>query len=187
MLNKRKQMDYANKINITKSEKELVLDFKLEEENNVQDIASIVLNHEKAKELYDKLKKLFNEKQSISHLKILVVDDNIDYINKITKTLNNPNITFYTAPNGHIAVNEAKKIKPDIILMDHIMPVLNGLDASIKIKKYPDLKDTKIYLMMGFGRVTDLSNYLDTIFYKIIQKPTEINILKKDLSHLNFR
>ena len=75
--------------------------------------------------------------------KILIVDD--DPINvKMMVHMLSEEYDLITAPNGKEALSQVKKHKPDLIVMDVMMPVMGGFDASILIKSYESFKHIPI-------------------------------------------
>ncbi len=76
-------------------------------------------------------------------IKILIADDVLDIIKVVKKTLSLEDETFEVvgeAANGQEVLDLIPKVKPDIVLMDINMPVLNGLEATEKVtKEYPDV------------------------------------------------
>ncbi|MBC8212183.1 MAG: response regulator [Gammaproteobacteria bacterium] len=73
---------------------------------------------------------------------ILVVDDDAAQLIMLEVTLNQAGMTVAKAANGSEAVASFKKLHPDLILMDILMPVMNGLQACAAIR---ELKDGKGY------------------------------------------
>jgi len=69
---------------------------------------------------------------------ILVVDDEQDILELIRHTLNKEGYEVHVAANGQQAVEKAKKIKPSLILMDVMMPVLDGMEACRQLKEDPE-------------------------------------------------
>jgi len=66
---------------------------------------------------------------STQSYKILIVDDEIDIIELLSYNLKKENFTVVAAMNGKEAINIASKLKPDIILMDVMMPEMDGIEA----------------------------------------------------------
>ncbi len=79
--------------------------------------------------------------------KILLVDDEEDIIEFLSYNLEKEGYTVVTANNGIEAVKKAKKEKPDLILMDVMMPEMDGMTAVQEIKKIPALEDTVIMFL----------------------------------------
>src|SRR5690606_5324027 len=69
--------------------------------------------------------------------KILIVDDSPTQMANMTKIVESHGHTTITASNGLEGVAKAKSEKPDLILMDVVMPELNGFQATRKITKDP--------------------------------------------------
>lgn len=70
--------------------------------------------------------------------KILVADDDHEIMEMIRLTLSKEGFDVSVAINGQQAVNQAKKIKPDVVLMDVMMPVMDGMEACRQIKQDAD-------------------------------------------------
>ncbi len=69
---------------------------------------------------------------------ILVVDDEQDILELIRHTLNKEGYEVHVAANGQQAVEKAIKIKPSLILMDVMMPVMDGMEACRQLKEDPE-------------------------------------------------
>lgn len=77
---------------------------------------------------------------------ILVVDDEPDIVTLIKSRLEMNSYAVETAYNGIEAVEKAKKTNPDMILLDLMMPVMDGYEAGKRIKEDPQTKDIPIIL-----------------------------------------
>ncbi len=78
---------------------------------------------------------------------ILVVDDEQDILELIRHTLNKEGYEVHVAANGQQAVEKAKKIKPDLILMDVMMPVMDGMEACRQLKEDNETSDIAIIFL----------------------------------------
>jgi len=76
--------------------------------------------------------------------KILIAEDNSDNLILFKEILRPPDYKIYVAKNGQEAVDVAVKEKPDLILMDMQMPVMDGLKATKRIREMEELKDIPI-------------------------------------------
>lgn len=74
--------------------------------------------------------------------KILIVDDEPDILELIEYTLKKEGYTVYTAKNGKDAVQEAKRYLPDLIILDVMMPKMDGIEACRVLRAMPDFKNT---------------------------------------------
>ncbi|GAB4328212.1 MAG: response regulator transcription factor [Flammeovirgaceae bacterium] len=79
--------------------------------------------------------------------KVLVVDDEPDIVEILTYNLEKEGYEVKTASDGKMAVEKAKKMRPDLILMDIMMPVMDGVEACRLIKEVPELKDTYVIFL----------------------------------------
>jgi len=79
--------------------------------------------------------------------KILIVDDNPDLISILRVQLENKGYDTVQATNGMQAVDIATAQLPDLILMDIMMPVMDGLQATSLIREHPNTESTPIIAM----------------------------------------
>ncbi len=75
---------------------------------------------------------------------ILIVDDERDLLEIMSTKLGASGFDTVVASNAAEAVDAAKKVHPDLILMDIHMPGVSGTDAALQIKQDPGMKDIKI-------------------------------------------
>lgn len=79
--------------------------------------------------------------------KILVVDDENDILEFIQYNLKREGYDVHLAHNGQEAITQAKRLKPDLILLDVMMPVLDGIEACKIIKSDPDFAATFVVFL----------------------------------------
>jgi len=82
---------------------------------------------------------------------ILLVDDEPDILEIVRYNLTSEGYTIETAENGLEAIAQAKKIKPQLIIMDVMMPKMDGIEACEKIRNIPELADTIITFLTARG------------------------------------
>lgn len=83
--------------------------------------------------------------------KILLVDDEPDILEFIGYNLTREGFDVTTANNGKEAIQLAKKIKPDLIILDVMMPEMDGIETCHEIRAIDDLKHTLITFLSARG------------------------------------
>jgi twitching motility two-component system response regulator PilH len=86
---------------------------------------------------------------------ILVVDDSATERHIIGEILTKAGFNVSFAEDGESGVSQAKLLKPDLIVMDVVMPGLNGFQATRAITKDPDTANTPVILCTTKGQETD--------------------------------
>ena len=77
-------------------------------------------------------------------IKILLVDDEKDILEIVGYNLSQEGYQISTASNGKEAIIKAKKELPQLIILDVMMPEMDGIEACENIRKIPELQDTII-------------------------------------------
>jgi two-component system, OmpR family, alkaline phosphatase synthesis response regulator PhoP len=83
--------------------------------------------------------------------KILLVDDDQDILEFIGYNLKKEGFEVTTASNGKEAIEIAKKVKPDLIILDVMMPEMDGMETCHQMRNMPALKDTLIIFLTARG------------------------------------
>lgn len=82
---------------------------------------------------------------------VLVVDDSIDSIHMLNDVLEDAKFTVLVALEGTQALTITKNIRPDIILLDAVMPNMDGFETCKRLKQNPQLADVPIIFMTGLS------------------------------------
>ena len=114
--------------------------------------------------------------------KIWIVEDDLNLANLTKTVLVDKGFEveiFYEAPK---AIEEAKKTRPDLILMDVSLPGIDGADAIRQLKKLPALRDVPVIFLTGLisnkeGGQEGMGIFIDGVKYKTLGKPYEIEQL----------
>jgi CheY-like chemotaxis protein len=95
---------------------------------------------------------------------ILIVDDEFSIVETLAEILTFTGYATATARNGRIALEAARQQRPALILLDYMMPVMDGLQALYRLRADPDLRHIPVVMMtaapMGLPRVQDGWNTL---------------------------
>jgi len=81
---------------------------------------------------------------SPEHTKVLLVDDEPDILEFMEYNLKKEGFQTYTAKNGQEAIDKAIEIKPNLIILDIMMPVMDGIEACRLIRSNHELKNVMI-------------------------------------------
>ena len=113
--------------------------------------------------------------------KVLIVDDDPEIIEILNYNLVNSGFQVKSAFNGIEAVKIAKKFIPDIILLDVMMPEMDGIEACIKIKEIKKLSSTRIIFLSARGEDFTQIAAFDAGADDYINKPVKPKILLKKI------
>ena len=91
-----------------------------------------------------------------SDYKILIVDDVVSNVLLLKILLTNEKFQVCTANNGTMCIEMAKKEHPDLILLDVMMPDINGFDTAVVLKKDEETKDIPIIFLTALNTPQDL-------------------------------
>lgn len=86
-----------------------------------------------------------------SDIKILLVDDEPDILEIVGYNLEAEGYQVSTAENGVEGVKKAKKTQPHLIILDVMMPEMDGIEACEQIRRVPELKETIITFLTARG------------------------------------
>ncbi len=117
---------------------------------------------------------------TFSPANILIVDD-VDYNREILATyLADWEFTLHFAENGDLAFKKALEIRPDLILLDMKMPVMDGYEAATKLKGLEETEDIPIIAVTAFALNQD-EEIISQICDSYLRKPVQRNELVKEL------
>ena len=91
-----------------------------------------------------------------SEYKILIVDDVVSNVLLLKILLTNERFQVCTANNGNTAIEQARKERPDLILLDVMMPDMSGFDVAVVLTKDPETKDIPIIFLTALNTPQDL-------------------------------
>ena len=102
------------------------------------------------------LNESFESQINRSDYKILIVDDVVSNVLLLKILLTNEKFQVCTANCGNMCIEQAKKEKPDLILLDVMMPDINGFDTAVILKKDPETQDIPIIFLTALNNPSDL-------------------------------
>ena len=112
-------------------------------------------------------------------LKILIVDDEPDILEFISYNLKNAGYSVITATDGNDGYNKALICKPHLIILDVLMPVMNGYETCIRLRKDPAFDKTKIVFLSALNESTAREFGLELEADAFIGKPIRMELFLK--------
>ncbi len=110
-------------------------------------------------------------------IKILLVDDEPDILEIVSYNLSSQGYNISTAKNGVEAVAKAKKVQPHLIILDVMMPEMDGIEACEQIRKIPELSNTVITFLTARGEDYSLVAGFEAGADDYITKPIKPKVL----------
>ena len=109
--------------------------------------------------------------------KILIVDDEKDILEFLSYNLKKEGFSIYTASDGSEGLEKTKKIKPDLIIVDLMMPKMNGIEMCENIRN--DKKLSNVIILFLTARSEDYTQIaaLDSGADDFIKKPIKPKLL----------
>ena len=117
-------------------------------------------------------------------IKILLVDDEPDILEIVGYNLKNEGYQVFTAKNGADGVKVAKKVIPHLILLDIMMPEMDGIEACEKIRKVKDLEHVIISFLTARGEDYSQVAGFDAGADDYITKPIKPKVLVSKIQSL---
>ena len=122
--------------------------------------------------------------------KILLVDDEPDILEFLGYNLKKEGFDVYTAENGKEAISKAKEINPNLIILDVMMPEMDGVEACEEIRNIPELKNTIIAFLTArnedYSQIAGFDAGADDYIAKPIKPKILISRVKALLKRSSF-
>lgn len=120
----------------------------------------------------------------LENFKILLVDDEPDILEIISYTLKSDGYHVYTAENGAEAIELAKKIKPHLVILDVMMPEMDGIEACEVIRNDSEIGNTLIAFLSARGEDYSQVAGFNAGADDYITKPIKPKLLKSKIKSL---
>jgi CheY-like chemotaxis protein len=115
-------------------------------------------------------------------LRILVVDDNQDAAESLALWVESLGHEALVAHEGTEALETALRARPDLVLLDIGLPGMRGDEVARALRASPQLRDTTLIALSGWGGAEDRSSSLLAGFDQHLAKPIELAALKEVLA-----
>lgn len=110
--------------------------------------------------------------------RILLIDDEADILEFVKYNLERDGYEVFTASNGAEGLEVALKIKPHLILLDMMMPVLDGIETCKAIRQSPVLKNVMVVFLSAVGTEETMIQGYGAGADDYINKPIKMNVLR---------
>jgi len=114
---------------------------------------------------------LYAQDHNYSGLDVLIVDDVPLNLIMVQKMLNRFNFTTRTAANGQLALDAVAAQKPDLILLDLMMPGIDGFEVIRRLRENPDTADIRIVILSALNSNEDVVKGFNMGANDFIMKP----------------
>jgi two-component system alkaline phosphatase synthesis response regulator PhoP len=114
--------------------------------------------------------------------KILIVEDDAILLEMYQDKFIHEGFTVITAENGKDGLQKAIELKPNIILLDLMMPVMNGLEMLKKLREFPQFKRLPVIILTNAGEVENIretKRYDDACDFLIKSNVSVEEVVKK--------
>lgn len=116
-------------------------------------------------------------------LSVLIVDDSLLVRKQLGSTLEGLGCTVVEASNGEEALGALKNARPDLILLDIVMPEQTGIEILAKIKEID--QDVKVVMVSSVGTQAHLKEAIKLGAYDFLQKPANAEALGRLIDKLS--
>jgi signal transduction histidine kinase len=113
--------------------------------------------------------------------RVLVVDDNVDAADLVVETLSALGHQAVAAHDGPSALEAAARLRPNIALLDIGLPVMDGYELARRFRELPELRNTKLIALTGYGTESDRVRSLEAGFDEHLVKPLALERLEEVL------
>lgn len=114
---------------------------------------------------------------NFSNLKLLLVDDDVDIVEFLSYNLKTEGFNIYTAYNGVEALKVALNVNPQVVILDIMMPEMDGIETCMKLREMPLMKNSLILFFSARGEDYSLIAGYEAGGDDYIQKPIKPKVL----------
>ena len=119
---------------------------------------------------------------------VLVVDDNLQNLELLVAYLDGLKCRVITAADGLQAMEKVQQEKPDLILLDLMMPRMSGFEVCRKLKSDPETRDIPIIMVTALKELSDIERGVESGTDDFISKPvSRLELLTRVRSLLRVR
>jgi DNA-binding response OmpR family regulator len=125
---------------------------------------------------------LFRKKKTAA-AKILIVDDEPDVVSTVQYHLKSFEFEVVTANCGKDGLEQAESERPDLILLDITMPVMDGYEMLERLRNHPDLKDIPVIMLTACGELRNVTIAAGLGIADYVTKPFDFVELREKITN----
>jgi two-component system alkaline phosphatase synthesis response regulator PhoP len=128
---------------------------------------------------------LFKSNKKTTRAKILLVDDEPDVLSTVEYHIKSCEYEIITAGSGEEGLEKAQSEKPDLILLDVKMPIMDGYKMLKRIRNHPDIdiKDTPVIMLTACSELSDITIAADLGIADYVTKPFDFTELRDKITN----
>ena len=132
---------------------------------------------------------MIDQDKPLPDSKVLIVDDNAQNLELLAAYMEEvPNVTTIAAYNGIEAMQKVAQERPDLILLDVMMPKMSGFEVCRQIKSDPETRDIQVIMVTALNEVGDHERAADCGTDEFLTKPVNrMELLTRAKSLLRIR
>ncbi|MDD2805379.1 MAG: response regulator [Elusimicrobiales bacterium] len=112
---------------------------------------------------------------------ILIIDDNVEFRTMVTDYFTDLGFGVYIANNGYEGLTKARKMRPDIILLDIMMPEMGGIEVLRRLQAEDETRDIPVIIITGSFFDKNMSDLFkqEANCREFMSKTVELSYLQK--------
>ena len=114
--------------------------------------------------------------------KVLLAEDSPTQLEHTRMILENSGLEVIAANDGRDALAKARQFRPDIVMTDIVMPLMDGYEVARRIRRMPECANTVLIALTGWGQDMDRRQSREAGFHHHLVKPVDLDALTSILS-----
>jgi len=127
---------------------------------------------------------LFKSKDKRQRPKILIVDDEPDYVTAIQCRLEWSRYEVITATNGQEGIEKTINERPDLVLLDTCMPVMNGHEVLQQLRQHPEARNIPVIMVTALCEAEDIAKASSYGVADYVAKPFDFTELVEKIHQI---